>query len=220
MMAVIKPLKVIITNVPEDWSEMLIVPNHEGDASKGVREVPFSRELFIEREDFMEEPTPGFHRLSPGKEVRLKGAYFIKCEHIVKDESTGEIQEIHCTYDPETKSGSGFNARKVKSTLHWVSARHGITAELHLYDKLLKESAELSESGNVWEDLINPESLIKVEAAVLEPLMAEATAHNTYQFIRHGYFCVDSKYSTEHKLVFNRIVSLKDSWNWPANHSK
>ncbi|GAA0831254.1 glutamine--tRNA ligase/YqeY domain fusion protein [Bifidobacterium pullorum subsp. gallinarum] len=220
VMAVIKPLKVIITNVPEDWSEMLIVPNHEGDASKGVREVPFSRELFIEREDFMEEPTPGFHRLSPGKEVRLKGAYFIKCEHIVKDESTGEIQEIHCTYDPETKSGSGFNARKVKSTLHWVSARHGITAELHLYDKLLKESAELSESGNVWEDLINPESLIKVEAALLEPSMAEATAHNTYQFIRHGYFCVDSKYSTEHKLVFNRIVSLKDSWKRPANHSK
>ncbi|MGG3281552.1 glutamine--tRNA ligase/YqeY domain fusion protein [Paenibacillus solani] len=211
-MAVIKPLKVILTNMPEDWTEQLVIPNNEHNPSMGQREVPFSRELYIEREDFMEEPVPGFHRLSPGKEVRLKGAYFIKCEHVVKNSSTGEITEIHCTYDPATKSGSGFNERKVKATLHWVSAKHGIPAELHLYDQLLKESAELSESDNVWKELLNPASLIRVENAMLEPSMLEATLNQTYQFIRHGYFCLDSKYSTDSKLVFNRIVSLKDSW--------
>ncbi|MGV2686654.1 glutamine--tRNA ligase, partial [Clostridium perfringens] len=120
-MAVMRPLKVIITNLSEDCTEMLAIPNHESDETLAEREVPFSRELYIEREDFMEEPVPGFHRLSPGKEVRLKGAYFIKCEHVVKDPATGEIMEIHCTYDPLTKSGSGFNDRKVKATLHWVS---------------------------------------------------------------------------------------------------
>lgn len=123
--------------------------------------------------------------------------------------------EIHCTYDPLTKSGSGFNERKVKATLHWVSAKHGIPAELHLYDKLLKESAQLSESENVWEELMNPASLIRIENAILEPSMQEATMNRTYQFIRHGYFCVDSKYTTERRLVFNRIVPLKDSWKKP-----
>jgi glutaminyl-tRNA synthetase len=214
-MAVMKPLKVILTNLSEDCTEMLAIPNHENDDTLGEREVPFSRELYIEQEDFMEEPVPGFHRLSPGKEVRLKGAYFIQCEHVVKDPATGEIMEIHCTYDPLTKSGSGFNERKVKATLHWVSAKHGIPAELHLYDKLLKESGELSESDNVWEDLMNPESLIRIENAILEPSMLKAAMNRTYQFIRHGYFCVDSKYTTERRLVFNRIVPLKDSWKKP-----
>lgn len=214
-MAVMKPLKVILTNMPEDWTEQLVIPNHERDISMGMREVPFSRELYIEQEDFMEVPVPGFHRLSPGKEVRLKGAYFIKCEQVVKDSLTGEITEIHCTYDPATKSGSGFNERKVKATLHWVSAKHGIPAELHLYNQLLKESAELSESDNVWEELLNPASLLRVEHAILEPSMLEATLDRTYQFIRHGYFCLDSKYSTDSKRVFNRIVSLKDSWKKP-----
>ncbi|MFB4323722.1 glutamine--tRNA ligase/YqeY domain fusion protein [Priestia sp. BR_2] len=211
-MAVMNPLKVIITNVPEDRTEMLSIPNHEHDEALGMREVPFSRELYIEREDFMEEPDPGFHRLSPGKEVRLKGAYFIKCEHVVKDPATGDIMEIHCTYDPLTKSGSGFKGRKVKSTLHWVSAKHGIPAELHLYDTLLKESAELLESDNIWADLLNPESLIRIKDAILEPSMKEPAMNQTYQFIRHGYFCLDSKHATEQDLVFNRIVSLKDSW--------
>lgn len=206
------PLKVIITNVPEDRTEMLSIPNHEHDEVLGMREVPFSRELYIEREDFMEEPEPGFHRLSPGKEVRLKGAYFIKCEHVVKDPATGDIMEIHCTYDPLTKSGSGFKGRKVKSTLHWVSAKHGIPAELRLYDTLLKESAELLESDNIWADLLNPDSLIRIKDAILEPSMKEAAMNRTYQFIRHGYFCLDSKHATEHRLVFNRVVSLKDSW--------
>lgn len=211
-MAVMNPLKVIITNVPEDRTEMLSIPNHEHDEVLGMREVPFSRELYIEREDFMEEPEPGFHRLSPGKEVRLKGAYFIKCEHVVKDPATGDIMEIHCTYDPLTKSGSGFKGRKVKSTLHWVSAKHGIPAELRLYDTLLKESAELLESDNIWADLLNPDSLIRIKDAILEPSMKEAAMNRTYQFIRHGYFCLDSKHATEHRLVFNRVVSLKDSW--------
>lgn len=215
-MVVMKPLKVILTNMPEDWTEQLVIPNHERDISMGERKVPFSRELYIEREDFMEVPVSGFHRLSPGKEVRLKGAYFIKCEQVVKDSSTGEITEIHCTYDPATKSGSGYNERKVKATVHWVSAKHGITAELHLYNQLLKESAELSESDNVWEELLNPASLLRVEHAILEPSMLAATLDRTYQFIRHGYFCLDSKYSTDSKLVFNRIVSLKNSWKRPA----
>ncbi|MDQ0089062.1 glutaminyl-tRNA synthetase [Paenibacillus anaericanus] len=214
VMAVINPLKVIITNYPEDQTEMLDLKNNEGEGKEemGSREVPFTRELFIEREDFMEEPVAGFHRLSPGKEVRLKGAYFIKCEHVVKDHLTGGITELHCTYDPLTKSGSGFNARKVKSTLHWVSVKYGIPAKIHLYDMLLKESSVILESDNTWEAIINPESLIKVETAILEPFLQKACINVTYQFIRHGYFCLDSKYTTKHRLVFNRIVSLKDSW--------
>ncbi|GIP02655.1 hypothetical protein J28TS4_10620 [Paenibacillus lautus] len=129
-----------------------------------------------------------------------------------EDPATGDIMEIHCTYDPLTKSGSGFKGRKVKSTLHWVSAKHGIPAELHLYDTLLKESAELLESDNIWADLLNPESLIRIKDAILEPSMKEPAMNQTYQFIRHGYFCLDSKHATEQDLVFNRIVSLKDSW--------
>ncbi len=214
VMAVLHPLKVVLTNYPDE-EERLLLPHREGDEAMGVREVPFTRELFIEREDFMEEPVPSFHRLSPGKEVRLKGAYFIRCDHVFKDETTGDILEIHCTYDPLTKSGSGFNARKVKSTLHWVSAEHGIKAELHLYQPLLKASAVLLESDNDWTELANPNSLITIEGAILEPSMRDAVPDRTYQFIRHGYFCVDSKFSMHSRPVFNRIVSLKDSWKQP-----
>ncbi|BFH63137.1 glutamine--tRNA ligase/YqeY domain fusion protein [Paenibacillus azoreducens] len=212
VMAVLDPLKVIITNYPEDQTEMLSLKNNENNDTLGSREVPFSRELFIEREDFMENPVPGFHRLSPGKEVRLKGAYFLKCEHVVKDPITGKTTELHCTYDPQTKSGTGFNARKVKSTIHWVSARHGIPAEIHLYDKLLKEDASIMESENDWDAIVNPDSRIKLERAILEPILQDAILGTTYQFIRHGYFCLDSKHSDGAKGVFNRIVSLKDSW--------
>ncbi|WP_223068421.1 glutamine--tRNA ligase/YqeY domain fusion protein [Paenibacillus caui] len=212
VMAVLNPLKVIITNYPEDQTERLSLKNNEGNEAMGSREVPFSRELFIERDDFMESPVAGFHRLSPGKEVRLKGAYFIKCEQVVKDPSTGEIKELHCTYNPLTKSGTGFSGRKVKATIHWVSAAHGIRAEVHLYDQLLKDSAAIVESGNTWEEVLNPESLIKVKQAVLEPFLKEASLQEKYQFIRHGYFCLDARYTTEHTKVLNRIVSLKDSW--------
>lgn len=211
-MAVMHPLKVVITNFPADRTEMLVLRNHEGDESLGTRKVPFTRELVIEREDFMEDPIAGFHRLSPGQEVRLKGAYFIRCEEVVKDPLTGKITELHCTYDPLTRSGSGFNARKVKSTIHWVSMSCGIHAELHLYDRLLKETAVLAESGNDWKELLNPASLIRVETAFLEPSLSNASFHQTYQFIRHGYFCLDNKHAHSGHLVFNRVVPLKDSW--------
>ncbi|CAH8770713.1 glutamine--tRNA ligase/YqeY domain fusion protein [Paenibacillus dendritiformis] len=211
-MAVLNPLKVIITNYPEDRTEILRLKNKEGDEALSTREVPFARELFIEKEDFMEEPIAGFHRLSPGTEVRLKGAYFIRCEQVVKEPVTGEIEELHCTYDPATKSGSGFNARKVKATIHWVSAAHGIPAEVHVYDALLRPSAVLKESGNCWEELVNPHSLVQMKHAVLEPALKDASATEKVQFVRHGYFCLDTKYTTEDRRVFNRIVSLKDSW--------
>ncbi|GIP26781.1 glutamine--tRNA ligase [Paenibacillus sp. J23TS9] len=212
VMAILDPIKVIISNYPEKQTEMLSIKNNEINEVMGTREIPFSRELYIEREDFMEVPVTGFHRLFPGSEVRLKGAYFIKCEHVVKDSSTGDITELHCTYDPLTKSGSGFNARKVKSTIHWVSAAHGVTAEIHLYDKLLKEKSMILESDNKWEDMMNPESFVKVEEAILEPCMKNVGFGETYQFIRHGYYCLDTRYTAENKQVFNRIVSLKDSW--------
>ncbi|MWV42883.1 glutamine--tRNA ligase/YqeY domain fusion protein [Paenibacillus sp. HJL G12] len=210
-MAVLEPLKIIITNYPDQTTEMLELKNNESNEAMGSREVAFSRVLYIEREDFMEVPVAGFHRLSPGKEVRLKGAYFITCEQVVKDPSTGEVTELHCSYDPLTRSGSGFQARKVKSTIHWVSAEHGFAAEIHLYNPLLKDGVILSESDNCWEEIINPESMV-VKEAILEPCLKNIRADDKVQFIRHGYFCLDSKYAAEDKPVFNRIVSLKDTW--------
>ncbi|GIO29175.1 MULTISPECIES: glutamine--tRNA ligase/YqeY domain fusion protein [Paenibacillus] len=215
VMAVLEPLKVVITNYPEDQTEMLRLKNNENNEALGTREVPFSRELFIEKEDFMEAPAAGFHRLSPGVEVRLKGAYFLKCEHVVKDPATGDVRELHCSYDPETKSGSGFNARKVKSTIHWVSAKHGVTAEVHAYEKLLRDGIQILESGNDWEELVNPDSRIVIKKAVMEPFMRHAEPGAKYQFIRHGYFCLDCGYAADRKRVFNRIVALKDSWKKP-----
>ncbi|MDR0268113.1 glutamine--tRNA ligase/YqeY domain fusion protein [Paenibacillus sp.] len=212
VMAVLEPLKVIITNYPDLETEMLELKNNENNETLGSREVPFSRELYIEKEDFMEEPVAGFLRLSLGVEVRLKGAYFLKCEHVVKDPLTGKVKELYCTYDPETKSGSGFNARKVKSTIHWVSAKHGIPAQIHLYDKLLKEEAVILESDNDWDKIVNPDSRIEMKQAILEPYLQDASFGVTYQFIRHGYFCLDTKHSSASEWVFNRSVSLKDSW--------
>ncbi|MED5018556.1 glutamine--tRNA ligase/YqeY domain fusion protein [Paenibacillus chibensis] len=211
-MAVLHPLKVILTNYPEDQTERLRLRNHETDESMGSRDVLFSRELYIEREDFMECPVPGFHRLAPGSEVRLKGAYFIKCERVISDPVTGDMTELHCSYDPETKSGLGFQGRKVKSTIHWVSAMNGVSAEVHLYDKLLQEEARLAESDNDWKHILNPDSKTVITHAILEEGMKHADMKMTYQFIRHGYFCLDSRYATEEKPVYNRVVSLKDSW--------
>ena len=145
-------------------------------------------------------------------EVRLKGAYFIRCEHVVRDPSSGEVVELHCMYDPATQSGSGFNSRKVKATLHWVSAAHGIRIETHLYDSLLRESDETPVDPADWQNRINPESLIRVTGSIGEPSLLEASAGDRFQFIRHGYFCVDNKYTIADRPVFNRIVSLKDSW--------
>ncbi len=213
VMGVLNPLKVTITNYDENKVEYLEIENNSENPSLGTRLVPFSKTLYIEKDDFMENPVKGFRRLSPGKEVRLKGAYFIKCEDIIKDPSTGEVIELLCSYDPETKSGSGFTGRKVKGTIHWVSANHGIKAEVHLYDKLISDEELLKDNSKPWEERINPTSLIKLKNCILEPSLKDAPIESKYQFIRHGYFCVDKKYTSDKNLVFNRIVSLKDSWN-------
>ncbi|UQZ33605.1 glutamine--tRNA ligase [Paenibacillus sp. PK3_47] len=212
IMAVLDPLKVVITNYPEGASELLEIDNNSENKELGTRRVPFAGAVYIEREDFMEEPSPGFHRLTPGGEVRLKGAYFITCHEVIKDEATGEITELHCTYDPETKSGSGFTGRKVKGTLHWVPAAEAVAAEVRLYDKLLKDHEGPADDTASWGEVINPESVTILEKCLLEPCVQAAKPEDKFQFMRHGYFCVDNKLSNEQKLVFNRIVPLKDSW--------
>lgn len=211
-MAVLKPLKIVITNYPEDHIEWLEIENNSEDKSLGSREVPFSRTIYIEQEDFMEEPPKGYHRLTLGAEVRLKGAYFIKCNEVIKDEATGEVLALHCTYDPRTKSGSGFNERKVKATIHWVSADHAIKAEVHLYERLLKDNEGPKEDDESWDVYLNPDSLTILKDCLLEPSIRGAVPEDKYQFIRHGFFSVDKKYTTADKLVLNRIVPLKDTW--------
>lgn len=206
MMAVLDPLKVVITNYPEGQVEWLEVQNNQENELLGTRKMPFSREIYIEREDFMENPPKKYYRLFPGNEVRLMHAYFIKCEEIIKNDK-GEIIEIRCTYDPKTKSGTGFTERKVKGTLHWVSAIESIKAKVHLYNHLFIESEE-----NTGDYVINENSLEVIDNCYMEKALEEAQIGDKFQFLRHGYFCVDSKYSTKNALVFNRIVSLKSSY--------
>ncbi|WP_336788674.1 glutamine--tRNA ligase/YqeY domain fusion protein [Paenibacillus sp. MMO-177] len=213
VMAVMEPLKVTITNYPEESEEMLLIENNGENEALGKREVPFSRTIYIEREDFMEEPPKGYHRLRPGGEVRLKGAYFIRCEEVVKDPVSGEIMELRCTYDPLTKSGSGFTGRKVKGTIHWVSAAHCIRADVNLYDKLLQDE-ELPKDGEDWTSKINPDSLVRKQV-LIEAHVKHAEPEQKFQFLRHGYFSVDAKSRMDDQLVFNRIVPLKDSWKKP-----
>lgn len=212
-MAVLRPLKVILTNYPEGKVEYLPAINNPEDESAGTRMVPFSRELYIEADDFREVPPPKYFRLYPGNEVRLRYAYIIKCENVVKD-SSGNIIELHCTYDPETKSGTPTSSKKkVKSTIHWVSAPHAVEAEVRLYDRLfLKENPDDVEEGKTFLDNLNPNSLEVLHSCKLEPMLQSATIGDRFQFERLGYFCVDSKDSTPEKLVFNRIVTLKDTW--------
>ncbi|MDU1413308.1 MAG: glutamine--tRNA ligase/YqeY domain fusion protein [Clostridium sp.] len=207
-MGILRPLKVVITNYPENQVEMLEIENNPDDETMGKRQVPFSREIYIEQEDFMEEPPKKYFRLFPGNEVRLKGAYFIKCNDFVKDEN-GNVIELHCTYDPETKSGSGFTGRKVKGTIHWVDASSALPAEFRLYEPLIKDD-ELDENKDFL-DCINPNSM-EILQGYVEDNMKDATKGQSFQFFRHGYFNVDTKYSTKEKLVFNRIVSLKSSF--------
>ena len=210
-MAVLDPLKVILTNYPEGQSEMRQATNNPEDQSAGVREMPFGRELFIEREDFMEDAPKKYFRLTVGKEVRFKNAYFVKCNEVVKDED-GNIVELHCTYDPETSGGKAPDGRKVKGTLHWVSAEHAIDAEVRIYDVLFsKEKPDDVEEGKDWKDYLNPESLTVLQNCKLEPSLASAKQGDRFQFERKGYFCVD-KDSAEGNLVFNRTVSLKDGF--------
>ncbi|MED4603996.1 glutamine--tRNA ligase/YqeY domain fusion protein [Paenibacillus validus] len=208
-MAVLNPLKVVITNYPEGQTEMLEAEINSENEAMGVRHIPFSREIYIEQDDFMEEPVKGYHRLFPGNEVRLKHAYFIKCEEVVKD-AAGHVIELRCTYDPATKSGSGFTGRKVKGTIHWVEATQARPAEFRLYEPLISD-ATAGESDDFLSNL-NPNSLETVHGFV-EDNMKDAKAHDKFQFFRHGYFNVDSKHSDANKLVFNRIVSLKSSFD-------
>ncbi len=209
MMAVLDPIKLIIDNYPEGQVEYFDIDNNQEDESAGKRQVAFSRELYIEREDFMEEPPKKYFRLFPGNEVRLKGAYFVKCVDYKKDEN-GVVTEIHCTYDPETRSGSGFEGRKVKGTIHWVSAESAVDAEVRLYENIVdEEKGKLNEDGTLN---YNPNSLTVLKNCKLEAALGEAVKGDKFQFLRHGYFCVDEKDTTENHLVFNRIVSLKSSY--------
>ena len=212
-MAVMRPLKVVITNFPEGEIDWLDAVNNPEDESAGTRKVPFSRELYIERDDFMEDPPRRFYRLAPGREVRLRYGYFIKCEEVIKDES-GEVVELRCTYDPETRGGSAPDGRRVRATLHWVSAQHALDAEVRLYDHLFTRwnPDEDDEDGADWLSFLNPESLVTVSDAKLEPGLADATPGSRFQFERQGYFCVDTKDSTADRIVFNRTTTLRDTW--------
>ena len=209
MMAVLKPLKLIIDNYPEGQIEELEMPNNLENPELGSRTLPFGRELWIEEDDFREEPPKKYFRLFPGNEVRLMGAYFVKCVGVDKDEN-GKVIAVHCTYDPETKSGTGFEGRKVKGTIHWVNASTAVNAECRLYENLVdEEKGKLDENGNLN---LNPNSRIILKDCKLEPNFEGAKAYDSYQFVRNGFFCVDSKDSTPENLVFNRIVSLKSSF--------
>lgn len=208
-MAVLRPLKVVITNYPEGQTELLEAENNAENEAMGSRQIPFSRELYIEQDDFMENPPSKYFRLFPGNEVRLKHAYFITCQEVIKDED-GHVVELRCTYDPKTKSGSGFNERKVKGTIHWVEASQAVAADFRLFEPIITDEAD--EEGKSFLECINPNSL-EVAHGFVERNMSEAVGGEKFQFFRHGYFNVDPKDTTADKLVFNRIVSLKSSFN-------
>jgi glutaminyl-tRNA synthetase len=210
-MAVLRPLKLVIDNYPEDQVEEMEAKNHPQDASFGTRRVPFSREVFIERDDFMEDPPRKFYRLAPGREVRLRYAYLVTCTDVVKDE-TGEVVEVHCRYDPETRGGDAPDGRKVRGTLHWVSAAHGIPAEVRVYGHLFAtpDPSDAPE-GEDYTYNLRPDSLEILDPAWLEPAMGDACPGDRFQFERRGYYCVDSD-STDDKLVLNQTVALRDTW--------
>jgi glutaminyl-tRNA synthetase len=203
VMGVLRPLRVVIDNYPEDRVEELEAINSPEDPGMGTRKVPFSRVLYVERDDFREDPPKKFFRLAPGREVRLRYAYYVTCVGVVKDEQTGEVVELHCTYDPETRGGWSEDGRKVRGTLHWVSASHSIEAEVRLYDRLFEKANPTS---------LNPNSLETLTSCRVEPSLAGAAPGSRYQFERLGYFCVDSVDSSDERLVFNRTVTLRDSW--------
>jgi glutaminyl-tRNA synthetase len=213
VMAVLRPLKVVIDNYPEGQVDELNAVNNPEDPSMGTRKVSFTRELYIEQDDFREEPPKGFFRLSPGREVRLRYAYIVKCIGVIEDSKTAEIKEIHCTYDPETKSGLSQSGRKVKATIHWVSADHAVEAEVRLYDHFFtKEDPDDVPDGSDWMTNINPKSLERLTSARVEPALANAKPGERYQFERLGYFCVDNVDSSAEHLVFNRTATLRDTW--------
>ena len=214
IMAILDPIKLIIDNYPEGQSELCTMPNNLENPELGEREIEFGRELYIEREDFMEVPPKKYFRLFPGNEVRLMGAYFVTCTSVEKDEN-GEIVAVHATYDPATKSGSGFSERKVKGTIHWVNAKTALEAEIRLYENIVdEEKGKLDENGNLN---LNPNSLTVLKDCYVEPCLKDAKAYDSFQFVRNGFFCVDAKDSNPDALVFNRIVSLKSSFKLPKN---
>jgi glutaminyl-tRNA synthetase len=210
-MGVLRPLKVVLVNYPEGQVEELEAVNNPEDPAAGSRQVPFSRVLYLEREDFLEEPPKKFYRLAPGREVRLRYAYFIKCVEVVKD-AAGEVVELHCTYDPQTRGGYAPDGRQVKATLHWVSANHAVPAEVRLYDRLFTRPEPGAEHEGDFLADINPNSLEVLSSCRLEPSLAGAAPGSFYQLERQGYFCADLKDSAPGALVFNRTVSLKDPW--------
>ncbi len=212
VMAVLRPIKVIIDNYPDDTSEELDAVNNPENPNEGTRKIPFSKEIYIEKEDFMENPPKKFYRLSPGKEVRLRYAYFIKCERVIKDEKTQEVKEIHCSYDPASKGGNSPDGRKVKATLHWVSAKESLDAEVRLYDRLFnKENPNQAEEGKDFLSNLNQDSCRILKGAKVEPSLLSVKPGDRYQFERLGYFCVD-KETRQGQLVFNRTVPLRDTW--------
>ena len=212
VMAVLRPLKVVIENYPEDLVEEMEAINNPEDPGAGTRKVPFARVLYIEKDDFREDPPKQFFRLAPGREVRLRYAYYIKCTHVVKDDQTGEVMELRCTYDPATRGGDSPDGRKVKSTLHWVSASHALEAEVRMYDHLFtKPDPNDVEEGLDFKSYINPDSLVTLTSCRVEPGLAGAEPGSVYQFERQGYFCADID-SSEDKLIFNRTVTLRDTW--------
>ncbi|MCJ7680539.1 MAG: glutamine--tRNA ligase/YqeY domain fusion protein [Candidatus Aminicenantes bacterium] len=212
VMAVLRPLRVKITDLPENKTEWLEAENNPEDPSAGSRQIPFTREIFIERTDFMEEPSKKYFRLSPGSEVRLKHAYYITCTEVIKDTETGEITELHCTHDPKSRGGWTKDGRRVKGTLHWVSAAHAIPAEIRLYDHLFSKEDPLDlEDGEDFLESLNPNSLEVLTGCLLEPELEKANPFTRFQFLRHGYFCAD-KDSTPDKPIFNRTVTLRDTW--------
>lgn len=213
VMTVLRPLKVVLENYPEGRVEEFDAVNNPEDPDAGTRKVSFSRTLYIERDDFLEDPPKKYFRLSPGREVRLKHTYFIRCKEVIKNPDTGEIVELRCTYDPETRGGSAQDGRKVKGTLHWLSAEHAIDAEVRLYDRLYtREAPDVPEEGKSFIDYLNPESEIRLTGCKVEPGLARAAPGSRFQFMRHGYFCIDTKDSKPDALVFNRTVSLRDAW--------
>ena len=211
-MGVLNTLKVIIDNYPEDQIEYLDAVNNPEDESMGKRKLPFSKIIFIDKDDFRENPPKKFYRLAPGQEVRLRYAYIIKCESFSEDPKTGEISELHCTYDPETKSGTGKSNKKVKGTIHWVSAEQAIDAEVRLYDRLFSSEDPTGDREKDFKEFINPDSLKILKKCKVEPSVKSFTTDERFQLERIGYFCLDKFDSKEDALVLNRIVSLRDTW--------
>jgi glutaminyl-tRNA synthetase len=213
MMGVLRPLKVVIENYPHDQVEALEAVNNPEDPGMGTRSVPFLNVIYIEQEDFREDPPKKYFRLAPGREVRLRYAYFITCREAIKDPQTGEVVELRCTYDPSTRGGDAPDGRKVKATLHWVSAGQSVAARVRLYDRLfVKSDPDEKVEGKSFKDFINPASLEVLDGCRLEPALAGAAAGAVYQFERLGYFCVDDRESSPQRPVFNRTVTLKDAW--------